>query len=209
MLIAANPSSLLGLARAADFHKEALVRDIADGTLNRSLDMPADIRAVLERRLKRRPDRAREIEGGINRSGALLPSDVWEPSRVLIGTWTGGSIGPYLRQLPRYFGATAVRDLGLLASEGRMTLPFADDSPAGVLDIATHYFEFIPESEIDSAAPIVLGAHELEEGRSYFIVPTTGAGLYRYQIFDLVRVVDSLDGRRCWSFSERAIVSPV
>jgi hypothetical protein len=34
----------------------------------------------------------------------------------------------------------------------------------------------------------VLGAHELVEGRSYFIVPTTAYGLYRYHISDLVRV---------------------
>ena len=36
--------------------------------------------------------------------------------------------------------------------------------------------------------PTVLQAHEVQEGRSYFIVPTTTFGLYRYQIHDLVRV---------------------
>jgi hypothetical protein len=69
-----------------------------------------------------------------------------------------------------------------------MTIPFANDTPAGVLDICSHYFEFVPEAGADSPSPTVLGAHELREGHSYFIVPTTASGLYRYQISDLVRV---------------------
>ena len=35
----------------------------------------------------------------------------------------------------------------------------------------------------------MLEAHELEEGKNYFIVLTTSAGLYRYDIHDLVRCV--------------------
>ena len=107
---------------------------------------------------------------------------------MLLGCWTGGSVGPYLRQLPRYYADTPVRDIGLLASEGRFTIPLQDSSPSGVLDVTTHYFEFIPESEIDSPQPTVLGAHELQEGAAYYILPTTKAGLYRYHISDLVRV---------------------
>jgi len=34
----------------------------------------------------------------------------------------------------------------------------------GVLDVTTHYYEFIPEAEIDSPQPTVLGAHELRAG---------------------------------------------
>jgi hypothetical protein len=104
-----------------------------------------------------------------------------------LGNWTGGSMGAYLRHYPRYFGDMLVRDVGLIASEGRMTIPVADGTPAGVLDITTHYFEFIPEAEIDSPQPTVLGAHELQEGRTYYILPTTAYGLYRYHIHDLVR----------------------
>jgi hypothetical protein len=68
-----------------------------------------------------------------------------------------------------------------------MTIPFSDNTPAGVLDVTTHYFEFIPEAEGDSPNPTVLGAHELQEGGRYFILLTTAYGLYRYHIHDLVR----------------------
>jgi hypothetical protein len=189
MLLAANPSSLVSLARTADKLKESLIRDIADGALASTLDVPAPIRAALERRLKRRPATARRLEAIAGRTGTLAPKDVWANNPILIGTWTGGSVGPYLRQLPAFYGNPFLRDLGLIASEGRMTIPVEDTTSAGVLDITTHFFEFIPESEADSKNPTALGAHELIEGRHYFVLPTTAYGLYRYDIRDLVKVV--------------------
>ncbi len=69
-----------------------------------------------------------------------------------------------------------------------MTIPLADGTPSGVLDIGTHYFEFVPEEEIDREKPTVLSADEVEVGKRYFILMTTAYGLYRYNIFDLVQV---------------------
>jgi hypothetical protein len=188
MIIAANPSTLVNLARAGDEYKEALIRDIHDGTLDSRFELAQDIRQDLAGRLrKRHPQRARELDEIVHRSGTLYPRDYW-PKDCLIGNWTGGSVGAFLRHFPRYYGATPVRDVGLLASEGRMTIPVDDGTPSGVLDVTTHYFEFIPEGELDSPKPIILAAHELEEGRAYYILPTTAFGLYRYHIHDLVRV---------------------
>ncbi|VTR96604.1 GH3 auxin-responsive promoter family protein [Tuwongella immobilis] len=193
MLLSANPSTMVTLARMMETHQESLIRDLFDGTLSAKLDLPSDIRASLSARLKKNPDRARELEKAASAAGALRPSGVWLPDRTLIGTWTGGSVGAYIKQLPKYYGDTPIRDLGLLASEGRMTLPMDDATPSGVLDITSHYFEFVPEGEIDSPQPTVLGAHELQEGQSYYILPTTSAGLYRYHIVDLVRCTGFLN----------------
>jgi hypothetical protein len=187
MIIAANPSTLVNLARAGNEEKERLIRDIHDGTLDPHWDVPAEVRAAIAGRLRPRPERARELEQIVRRTGTLYPRDYWPPT-CLLGNWTGGSVGAYLRHYPDYYGSMPVRDIGLIASEGRMTLPFADGTPAGVLDVTSHYFEFIPEEEGDSPQPTVLAAHEIEDGRNYFIVPTTAFGLYRYHISDLVRV---------------------
>jgi hypothetical protein len=188
MIIAANPSTLVSLARAGDQEKEALIRDLYDGTLNPRCNLPADVRASLASRLRsRHPERARELEEIVQRTGTLYPRDYW-PTDCLLGNWTGGSVAAYLRHYPHYYGDTPVRDVGLIASEGRFTIPFATGTPSGVLDITSHYFEFIPEEEADRPQPTVLGAHELKEGRAYFILPTTAFGLYRYNIHDLVRV---------------------
>jgi hypothetical protein len=188
MFLAANPSTLIALGRTLDARKDSLLKDIHDGTLDASLNVPPAVRAALEPRLRPDPQRARQLGAVAGRLGRLYPQDVWSPERSLVGTWTGGSMAPYLRQVPTYFGNPVVRDLGLIASEGRFTIPFANDTPAGVLDVWSHYFEFVPEAEADSPNPVTLGAHELEDGRSYFLQPTTVAGLYRYQLSDLVRV---------------------
>jgi GH3 auxin-responsive promoter len=193
LVVAANPSTILALARSADQHKEALIRDLRDGTLSPDLDLPPEVRAELAPRLGKHPERARELERVAERTGGLYPKDYW-PDRFLLGNWTGGSVGAYLRHYPRYFGDAPVRDVGLIASEGRMTVPFADGTPAGVLDVTSHYFEFIPEAEAASPRPTVLGAHELAEGQRYFILLTTGYGLYRYHIHDLVRVAGFFNG---------------
>lgn len=187
MILAANPSTVVNMARAGDLHKESLVRDLHDGTLSDRFDIPAEVRAAIARRIQKKyPDRAKELEEIIRGTGTLYPKDYW-PKDLIIGNWMGGSMGAYLRHYPKYFGATPVRDLGLIASEGRMTIPWADGTPSGILDITSHYFEFIPEEEGDSRQPTVLGAHELIEGKTYYILLTTSYGLYRYNIFDVVR----------------------
>ena len=188
MVVAANPSTLVNLARSGDQHRESLIRDLHDGTLNPRIDVPGEIRAALARQLGRRhPKRARELEEIVRRTGTLYPRDFWAQNCIL-GNWTGGSVAAYLRHFPRYFGDTPIRDVGLIASEGRMTIPVADHTPSGVLDVTSHYFEFIPEAEADRPAPVTLAAHEVKEGEKYYILPTTAFGLYRYHIHDLVRV---------------------
>src|SRR5262249_41175647 len=71
MVLSANPSTLVSLARAAERHAERLIRDLHDGTLDANLDLPADLRAEYRRRLKKRPERARELERLAGRGGQL------------------------------------------------------------------------------------------------------------------------------------------
>src|SRR5262249_25337566 len=133
-----------------------------------------------------RPRRAaRRLERIAEPTGRLLPRDYW-PNLDLLSNWMGGTMKAYLRGYPEFFAETPVRDVGLIASEGRMTIPIEDGTPAGVLDIRHHYFEFIPEDQVDRPEPDTVEATELCVGRNYFIVLTTAAGLYRYNISDLV-----------------------
>lgn len=187
LIIAANPSTLVNLAKAGDQEKESLLRDLRDGTLSDRFDIPGPVRdAVADRLRKKNPERVQFLEEIVKRTGTLYPKDYW-PTDCLIGNWTGGSVGAYMRHYPKYYGETPVRDVGLIASEGRMTIPWADATPSGILDITTNYYEFVPEDEVSSPQPTVLGAHELQEGRNYYILLTTSSGLYRYHIYDVVR----------------------
>src|SRR5262249_36009711 len=188
------PSSLVSLARTCDESKESLIRDLYQGTINRRMGIPDDIRAKLSRRLRPEPELARTLSAVADRTGTIYPRDLRGSSPFLIGTWTGGSVGAYMRRLPMYFGQAPVRDIGLVASEGRMTIPLADGTPSGVLDVQSHYFEFLPEEESDSVRPTVLSADEVELGCRYFILLTTSYGLYRYNICDLVQVTGFHNG---------------
>jgi hypothetical protein len=188
MLVFANPSTGVQLGRLCDKEKEALIRDIRDGALSNHGEVPREVQAAIAARIRRpNPGRARELEEIVRRTGALYPKDCW-PELSLVATWTGGSAATYIRQLRHYYGNVSTRDLGLLASEGRMSIPLADGLPQGVLDITSHFFEFVPEREIDSPQPTVLQADELIAGEAYFVLLTTAFGLCRYNISDLVRV---------------------
>ena len=188
-LIAANPSTILAIARLGDREKATLIRDLFNGTIDAKWNIPPEIRRSLRfRTMIRHKATARRLERIVERTGRLLPTDYW-PNLDFLSNWMGGTMKAYLRGYPEFFGDTPVRDVGLIASEGRMTIPIQDGTPAGVLDIRHHYFEFIPEDQADREQPEVVESTELIEGRNYFLVMTTAGGLYRYNIFDLVRCV--------------------
>lgn len=184
--ISPNPSTLLQLARYGGEHVDELLRDVHDGTLTNRFDWPEPLRHAIRHQLAPQRQRALQLSQLHERTGTLLPRDVW-PELQLLGCWTGGSMQGYLRSFPEYFGEITIRDLGLIASEGRMTFPIADHTPSGVLEVVSGYYEFIPVEEIDSVQPTVLEAHELQTGRDYFLLLTNASGLYRYNIFDVVR----------------------
>ena len=194
MIGTANPSTLVELARFADRHRESLIRDIHDGTLTAKFEVPDEVRVKLGRRISRRDvGRAQELEKFVEQHGALRPQDAW-PQLSVLAVWLGGSVGVYLPHLKPWYGEPALRDHGLSASEGRMTVPLADGTTAGVLEYNHHFFEFVPVEEHGSEHPTVLEAHELEEGKDYFILLTTSGGFYRYDIHDVVRCI-GFEGR--------------
>ena len=121
MPMTANPSTLLSLAKTMDERKESLLRDVADGTLAKDLAFEPDVRRSLEARLRPQRRRARELEACIRASGHLYPKDAWDVP--LINTWKGGTLTLYLRELPEYWGDAPIRDVGLIASEGRFSIP--------------------------------------------------------------------------------------
>ena len=187
--IAANPSTLLAMARLGDREKETLIRDLYNGTIDPKWQIAEEIRRQLRFRTRiRRKATARRLEQIVAETDRLLPKDYW-PNLQFLSNWMGGTMKAYLRGYPEFFGDKPVRDVGLIASEGRMTIPVEDGTPAGILDIRHHYFEFIPENEADRETPQTVEAVDLVEGQNYFIVLTTAGGLYRYNIHDLVRCV--------------------
>ncbi|MCA9255501.1 MAG: GH3 auxin-responsive promoter family protein [Phycisphaerales bacterium] len=185
-LVTANPATLLLLAKTANEYRETLIRDIHDGALSASMDVPDVVRASIRSRLKKQPAIARRLEQLVKTDGGLYPKRYWNLG--FRAHWLGGSMGLYESQFPEWYGDTPARDIGLIASEGRMSIPVDDGSAAGVLAVRTQFYEFIPEAEYGRDNPTTLRSHEVEPGAVYFIVLTNGSGLYRYDMGDRVRV---------------------
>jgi hypothetical protein len=106
----------------------------------------------------------------------------------LVVSWRSPMQKPYLALLERFLGRVAQRDYILMASEGIIAIPHEDGRSGGLLATPIHFYEFIPEEQAHREAPDVLCAHELEVGQTYVVLLSTTAGLYRYNIGDVLRV---------------------
>jgi hypothetical protein len=112
-------------------------------------------------------------------------------------------MGLYAPQFPEYFGDVPVRDIGLIASEGRMSIPLEDATPAGVLAVTSQFFEFIPAQEYGTPRATVVRSHEVRQDEDYFLVLTNRNGLYRYDMGDRVRVTGRLGQAPVIAFMSR------
>jgi hypothetical protein len=187
-----NPLTLTRFSEAGARHAESIVRCVHNGWFSESIRNECDYHSnglPLSLKTMMRPNKVRAefLAKVLAETGALSPRDCW-PDLALIGCWLGGSIGFHANALTAVYGNVPHRDLGYMASEGSITIPFKDATSAGLLALRNHYYEFIPLSETGLPSPVALGAHELEAGQCYKILLTNENGLYRYDINDIVRV---------------------
>jgi hypothetical protein len=90
--------------------------------------------------------------------------------------------------MQQWYGQVHIKDLGFLASEIRGSVPLALDQSAGVLTIDDNFFEFAPVSTVQQGEPEFLLADQLEIDQHYYLYFTNTAGLYRYDLNDIVAV---------------------
>jgi GH3 auxin-responsive promoter len=185
-LVTASPATQIKLARSAAEHGEQLIRDVRDGTLSPPGDVSDDIARALRPRLKPDPSDADRLDSILREHGELLPRDYW--NLAFLANWTGGTMGLHLQDFPRYFGDTPVRDIGLLATEGRVSICLEDGTPAGPVDVGGSFFEFIEADADADDASAIRRCHDVDIGGEYRVIMTTSAGFYRYDIGDRVRV---------------------
>jgi len=68
-------------------------------------------------------------------------------------------------------------------------VPLWDKESSGVLAVPTNFYEFYPaEGETKPRREDLRLCHELEKGKRYYVYVTTRAGLYRYDMNDIVEV---------------------
>jgi hypothetical protein len=190
LIYTCNPSTVLLLAQRLGQFTEKIIRDVRDGTLSRDFDIPGPLRTAIASELRADAGRAHALEKAAAQAGGkLVPKDVW-PELGAIGCWKGGTVGMYVDKFDDYYPrGLPVRDIGYFASEHRGSVPMTDHGSSGVLAIPTNVYEFFPVNEDRKPRGAeLLTVEELEEGQWYYIYVTTTAGLYRYDMNDIIEV---------------------
>jgi hypothetical protein len=183
-----HPSFLTLLIRFLEENSERLIDDIRHGTLTPFVKLPAQLQQTLERRLSPRPKRARELEVILRRCGKLPALEAW-PKLALISCWASANARNFLPELQNIIPGVEIQPKGLLATEGVVSIPLLGHE-GSALALTSHFFEFIPETS-PAAQPLL--PDEIEEGKTYRVILTTGGGLYRYALGDLVQVVGRVE----------------
>ncbi len=183
----ANPSTFLKLHAVLQDRRQLLMEDIAEQTF-RFLDrLATDVRSAIMPRLNCTADRIEELRQIL---GEPQPTfvNLW-PNVRLLTTWTGGSCGTALGALTKLLPAeTRIAELGYLSSEFRGTITVDLARNLGAPTIHENFFEFVERDAWDAGHPKFHTIEQLEQGSEYYIVVTTGAGLYRYFMNDIVVV---------------------
>ena len=187
LLITANPSTIIEMQKNVNEFFDDYVKDIENGTLKADLNIPEKVRKALEPCYKPNPKRAAELRALKAKYGNLLPKHFW-PNIQVLTTWKCGNTRVYMDKFPDFFPEHMLyQEFGYFASECRTGLVMngANDT---VLFPHMHYFEFVKQEDIDNPNPRFYQLTELEQGKRYCVYVTTYAGLYRYNMNDLIEV---------------------
>jgi hypothetical protein len=97
----------------------------------------------------------------------------------VVSCWADAQATLPARDLQSRLPHVVIQSKGLLATEAFVSIPFRGLHPVA---IRSHFYEFADERGVAKLP------HELQAGESYSVVVTTGGGLWRYQLGDLLEV---------------------
>ena len=187
LVVTANPSTIVEMQNNVNEYFDDYCTDIEHGMLNAKLNIPQWIREDIQPYLKPNPKRAAELRALKAKFGTVLPKHYW-PNMQILNTWKCGNTAVYLEKINGSFPEQMLhQEFGYFASECRFGLVL-DDTVNTVLFPHFHYYEFVAEDELESENKHFLQLHELQAGKRYCPYVTTFAGLYRYNMNDLLEV---------------------
>lgn len=145
-------------------HFEDVVESLAKSSFSRALERANEIRSW-----------------NCGLSGQDILRRLW-PRLGLVSCWMDGPSAIYAERLRQLLPHVEFQGKGLIATEAFVSLPFQSNADP-VLALRSHFFEF---EDIDSGE--VYFAHQLSRGKYYSVIVTTGGGLYRYRLNDVVEI---------------------
>lgn len=179
-----SPTFFAALMKPLMQWKNALIHDIRHGTFSPPGSCHSKLRLGLKRYMKKDPERAAELEKVLDSSEESSCRRLWK-QMALISVWKDSSAALSFAELEKKFKGVNFQGKGLLATEGIVSFPFFDGKC--VLAVNSHFFEF--EEVVSSRGPKrILLCEQLKAGKQYSVILTTGGGLYRYRLRDIILV---------------------
>jgi hypothetical protein len=188
LIITANPSTLVEMQTNANEFYDDYCDDIEHGTVSKKFSIPDNIREAMIAYTKPNPERAAELRKLKERHGTVLPKHYW-PNMQIVNVWFCGNTRIYYEKIRDSFPSDCVfHEFSYLSTECKAGLVLKSNTEETVCFGNKTYFEFIHESDLENQNPKIYQLYELKEGQRYCMLVTNSAGLYRYNMNDLLEV---------------------
>ncbi|XP_028823964.1 GH3 domain-containing protein [Denticeps clupeoides] len=168
-----------------------LVDDVESGRIAAGLDLQPEVRSALEKLTGPDPGRGAELRAQFLRGFEGIALRLW-PHLNLVLTVDSGSNQIYGERLRRHCcKGVPFYSPFYAATEGLIGVNLwpLDDRRRYLLCPRSMFCEFLPEGSLEAEQPNTVLMHQAQQGHSYELVLTNAAGLYRYRIGDVVKVV--------------------
>ena len=184
-------STMTDMMKYISENREMLIRDIETGSIDPSVKLPDELRAKLESELKPDKKRAEELRAAIDPTKPEgIVRRIWPKLSTVVAIGLG-EFETFTKRMRIYCGPEVHFCHKLYASsEAVFAGSVSQDAQDYMMIPDAGFFEFIPvDEEFDEEKDKPLLLHELEEGKNYEVIVTNLAGLYRYRIKDVIKVV--------------------
>ena len=181
-------SNVLDLLRFLEEKIDLLVMDIRKGRINKSLNIDDITREKLKKYIK--PDAARADKIDIERKRGFkgICKRIW-PEITYIACVAGANFSIYDERVNYYTGNLPIYSTAYAATEATMGINPYIDKIRYVIIPDTVFYEFISVKDENKEIDKTYRLNELKLGEKYEIVITNQAGLYRYKLGDVIKVV--------------------
>jgi GH3 auxin-responsive promoter len=187
-LVANFPMLILRTCNYLEQYGEALIEDLAKGTIAPWLELEPGLRQSLEQQWSAVPARAAQLREIWRSEGRLTPRLAWSDLSY-VATARGGTSDFYFEQFPDYFGDTPGWGAAYASAEGMFSVYHSLNDDSSILAVESGFYEFIPRDQWEMEQPKTLLPGEVKVGEQYRILITNYGGFYRYDIGDVVEVV--------------------
>lgn len=176
-----NASFLTNLLECFENNKDIIIDSILSKRI--LVDIDGNIKASLEKLLskpnKKQTERLLKIK-----NNELDYKEIFS-NIELVSAWGDANALIMYEELQKKLGSIYIQKKGILATEGIISIPLVNLKDGHLITYKSHFFEFI-DIETDEIKLL----NELEKDKQYSLIMTTGGGLYRYKLGDIIKVID-------------------